>query len=65
MQYEVRDISINEKLWYQGREIGELKIDCIVIVPRFYRQLTVCVRTEYGIQTNNPILEHEGLGHCP
>jgi hypothetical protein len=43
-------------MWKDGKLLGTAQIQCRVILPSFFKQMLVCVRTEKGIVTTKPTL---------
>jgi hypothetical protein len=51
---EDRFVDFTEKIWKEGKLLGTANLQCRVILPSFFKQMLVCVRTESGIQAIKP-----------
>jgi hypothetical protein len=45
---------VAEKIWNKGKLIGEVRLGLEVVIPKFFKQMTVYVRSEEGIQKITP-----------
>lgn len=51
---EDRFVDFTERMWKDGKLLGNAHVECRVILPSFLKQMLVCVRTETGIQSIKP-----------
>lgn len=58
VDYEHRETFITEKIWNEGKLLGSVEMKCSVLVPRFFKQMLVCLRTEHGILATNPVFDN-------
>lgn len=55
-EYEVHLIKIEDKLWIHGKHTADIELSLKIVIPRFYKQMIVYLRTEEGIVKTSPVI---------